>query len=195
MAEFKVVISNPKSGLSAQRDAKEDAARALIGLKIGEKVSGDSIGLPGFEFQLTGGSDYCGFPMRKDIPGVGRKRILAVSGVGFRKAGAGIRQRKSVCGNTVHERIAQVNLKVVKEGKENIFADAEKKASENKAAKEAKKQERKAAEKPAETEKKAEEPAEEKHEHAEKKEKADKHVKAEHAEQPAGKKAEKAADD
>ncbi|MBI2134148.1 30S ribosomal protein S6e [Candidatus Woesearchaeota archaeon] len=141
MAEFKLVISNPKNGLSVQKEAKEQAARSLIGLKLGDKIIGDMVGLPGFELEIKGGSDYCGFPMRKDLPGVGRKKILAVSGVGFKKAERGIRQRKTVCGNTIHERTAQINLSVVKEGKENIFADADKKKSENKAAKEAKKKE------------------------------------------------------
>ncbi len=153
MAEFKIVISNPKNGLSAQKEAKEQAARALIGLKIGDKIVGDLIGFPGFEFKITGGSDYCGFPMRKDILGVGRKKILAVSGIGFRKAAHGIRQRKTVCGNTVHERTAQINLSVLKEGKENLFEAAQKKSDEKKAAKEAKKAEKKAAEKPAEAKK------------------------------------------
>ncbi|MBI3051949.1 30S ribosomal protein S6e [Candidatus Woesearchaeota archaeon] len=186
MVEFKLVISNPKTGLSVQKDAKDDAARQLVGLKIGDKVGGEPLGFGGFEFEVSGGSDYCGFPMRKDIPGVGRKRVLAVSGVGFRMAAKGIRQRKTVCGNTIHERTAQVNLKVLKEGKDNIFEPAEKKAAENKAAKEAKKaehaakKEAKAAERPAEKpaekvpDKPAEKPAEK------------------HAEKPAGKPLEKA---
>ncbi len=167
MVEFKLVISNPKTGLSVQREAKDDSARALIGLKVGDSVSGESVGLSGFELQITGGSDYCGFPMRKDIRGVGRKKILAVSGLGFKKGEKGIRQRKTVCGNTVHDKIAQVNLKVIKEGKENIFSDAEKKTADNKAAKEAKKAERKAAEKPAEKNEHAKAKPAEKKEHSE----------------------------
>ncbi len=171
MVEFKLVISNPKTGLSVQRDAKDDAARQLVGLKIGDKVGGEPLGFAGFEFEVSGGSDYCGFPMRKDIPGVGRKKILAVSGVGFRMAAKGIRQRKTVCGNTIHERTAQVNLKVLKEGKDNIFEPAEKKAAENKASKEAKKaehaakKEAKAAPTPKPAEKVPDKPAEK---HAEK---------------------------
>ncbi len=145
MAEFKLVISNPKSGLSVQKEAKEQAARSLIGLKIGDKVVGDLIGFSGFEFQITGGSDYCGFPMRRDVLGIGRKKILAVAGIGFRKAPQGIRQRKTVCGNTVHERTAQINLSVLKEGKENLFEEVQKKAEEKKAAKEVKKAEKKTA--------------------------------------------------
>ena len=141
MAEFKLVISNPKSGLSAQREAKEDNAKALIGLKIGEKINGDAIGIAGFEFLITGGSDYCGFPMRKDVAGAVRKKILAVSGIGFRQEAKGVRQRKTVCGGTIYERTAQINLKVLKEGKENIFEGAQKKSEDNKAAKAAKKAE------------------------------------------------------
>jgi ribosomal protein S6E (S10) len=61
-------------------------------------------------------ADYCGFPMRWDVQGVQRKRILAISGVGLKKTANGIKHRKTVCGNTIHPKISQVNLKVVKEG-------------------------------------------------------------------------------
>ena len=65
--------------------------------------------------------------MRKEIPGAVRKRILAVSGVGVKKAAKGIKQRKTVCGNTINEKIIQINLKVLKEGEENIFKEKEQK--------------------------------------------------------------------
>jgi small subunit ribosomal protein S6e len=139
MAQFKLVISNPKSGLSAQKEVKDQDAKGLIGQKLGDKVSGDILGLPGFEFEITGGSDYCGFPMRRDLPGVGRKRILAVSGIGLKMAAKGVRQRKTICGNTIHDRTAQINLKVLKEGKDALFEGAQKKVEETKAAKQAKK--------------------------------------------------------
>ncbi|MBI2574410.1 30S ribosomal protein S6e [Candidatus Woesearchaeota archaeon] len=196
MVELKIVVSNPKTGLSAQLSAKDQSARSLIGLKIGDKLGGESIGLAGFEFVITGGSDYCGFPMRKDLPGVGRKKLLSVSGVGFRSVERGVRQRKTVCGNTIHERIAQVNLKVLKEGKENIFAEAEKKASEKKAEKEAKKAE-KAGKKEKATEKKAEKKeegaAEKKPEAAAPEKAAEKKVEAAAAEKKPVKKADKEA--
>ncbi len=88
----------------------------LVGRKIGDKVEGSIIGHEGYEFEITGGSDHCGFPMRKDVEGTNRKRILAVQGVGLNKASKGIRIRKTVAGNTIHEKIAQVNLKTIKEG-------------------------------------------------------------------------------
>ncbi len=168
MATFKLVISDPKTALSMQREAKDAAASRLVGLKIGDTVKGEALDLAGYEFEITGGSDYSGFPMRKDVQGPGRKRILAVKGVGVRIAGKGIKQRKTVCGNTIHERIAQVNMKVIKEGQEKIFEAKAKEASEKAAARKAEKDAKKA-----EAQKK---PAREKADKAESTEKAEKSV-------------------
>jgi translation initiation factor IF-2 len=65
--------------------------------------------------------------MRKDVAGSARKRILAVSGKGLKKKAKGVRQRKAVAGNTLHSNISQINLKVLKVGKENLLKAAEKK--------------------------------------------------------------------
>ena len=116
MAEFKIVISR-KDGKSEQKEVKDDQAKPFLGRKIGDIIKGDAFGMPGFEFQVCGGSDSCGFPMRKDVTGTSRKRILAVSGVGLKRKRHGQRQRKTVCGNTIHGKIAQINLKITKEGK------------------------------------------------------------------------------
>ena len=67
MAEFKLVISDPKSGRTMQKEVKDDSARAFLDKRIGENVSGDSFELNGYEFVITGGSDKSGFPMRKGI--------------------------------------------------------------------------------------------------------------------------------
>ncbi|MBI4139737.1 30S ribosomal protein S6e [Candidatus Woesearchaeota archaeon] len=99
----------------------------LVGRKIGDKVEGSIIGHEGYEFEITGGSDHCGFPMRKDVEGTNRKRILAVQGVGLNKIKKGIRVRKTVAGNTIHEKIAQVNLKTVKEGSKPLIVEVEEK--------------------------------------------------------------------
>ena len=120
MVEFKLTISE-KTGKTVQREVKDKDTQVFIGKKIGDIIKGESINLTGYEFEVNGGSDYCGFPMRRDIPGIGRKRILAVSGVGIKKKRKGQKQRKTVCGNTIHAKISQINLKVIKEGKENIF--------------------------------------------------------------------------
>lgn len=136
MADFKVVISDPKSGKSVQKELKADNAKNIVGLKIGDVFKGEIIELTGYEFQITGGSDYCGFPMRKDVEGTARKRILAIKGIGitnkkkargkdmkYMRTMKGMRQRKSVAGNTIYDKTAQINVKIVKYGKENLFPE------------------------------------------------------------------------
>lgn len=125
MATFKLVISDPKNGKSYQREVQEAEAESFIGLKIKDKITGETVNLTGYEFEITGGSDNCGFPMRTDVSGTGRKKIFAVSGVGMRKQRKGQKQRKTVCGNTIHEKIAQINLKIVKYGKGSLEPKAE----------------------------------------------------------------------
>ncbi len=115
MVSFKVVIGT-KEGKCLQKEITEPDANHFLGKKVGDKIAGEVIGFTGYEFEITGGSDYAGFPMRKDIPGVGRKRILAVEGVGLKKIAKGIRVRKTVCGNTIHPKIAQINMKILKAG-------------------------------------------------------------------------------
>ena len=132
---FKLVISDSKSGLSVQKEVDDKSTKNFIGFKIGDTVKGELIDLHGYEFLLTGGSDYCGFPMRRDVTGVGRKKILAYQGVGVKKDRKGILQRKTVCGNTVHAKTAQINMKVVKHGTTNIFAGVAKKLADKKAGK------------------------------------------------------------
>jgi len=155
MAEFKLTIADPKTGKCYQRTVGEPSAKNLIGMKIGDALKGEGIDLPGYEFVITGGSDYCGFPMRKGISGA-RKRILIVKSVGFRGGRKGERRRKTVCGERIHEKISQVNLKIVKEGKAKLTA--EEKVEEGK---EAPKKEKKPVkeEKPKKEEKKEEKPA------------------------------------
>lgn len=129
MVSFKLCISDPSTGKTFQREVKDEMARPFIGLNIGEPVKGDSFEFSGYEFQITGGSDYCGFPMRGGILGQ-RKKIALYGGIGFRGAGKGIKKRKTVCGHKIHERISQVNLKVTKPGNKklvDIFGVSEKK--------------------------------------------------------------------
>jgi len=136
MTEFKIVISDPKTGKSYQRVVKDDSASMLEGLKIKDTVKGDVVDLSGYEFEITGGSDAQGFPMRFDVNGVSRKRIFAVEGVGVKFKRKGMKQRKNVAGNTIHNKIAQINLKITKYGKEKLDKEettiAETKDSEKK---------------------------------------------------------------
>lgn len=127
MASFKLCISDPSTKKTFQREVKDSMASPFIGLNIGETIKGDSFEMNGYEFLITGGSDYCGFPMRKGILGL-RKSLTIYGGVGFRGAGKGIKRRKTVCGHKIHDRISQINLKVMKQGAKKlaeIFGAAE----------------------------------------------------------------------
>ncbi|MCD6514196.1 MAG: 30S ribosomal protein S6e [Candidatus Asgardarchaeum sp.] len=113
MPEFKVVISDPKTGKSRQIEVKDEKARALIDKKIGDIIDGELIGVSGVKLQITGGSDIAGFPMRADIEGPIKKYILLSGGVGFRPRRKGERRRKLVRGNTISEDIVQINMKII----------------------------------------------------------------------------------
>jgi small subunit ribosomal protein S6e len=135
MPGVKLVVSDPGTKKAYQMEISEDRARSLLGRKIGETVTGDSIGLKGYEMVITGGSDKDGFPMRSDMHGEGRKKILLASGSGYRPKERGVRKRKMVRGNTVSRDITQVNAKVTKTGEKTIeeiigSAGVQKKADE-----------------------------------------------------------------
>lgn len=119
MVNFKLCISDPSTGKTFQKEVKDSLAMPFVGLNIGETIKGDNIEMSGYEFQITGGSDYCGFPMRKGILGL-RKNITIYGGVGFRGRGKGLKRRKTVCGHKIHERISQINLKVMKQGTKKL---------------------------------------------------------------------------
>ncbi|MBN3036912.1 MAG: 30S ribosomal protein S6e [Candidatus Diapherotrites archaeon] len=117
---MKIVVSNPEDGKSYQKELDKAASKHLYGKRIGDKVSGEAFGLGGYELNITGGSDQQGFPMRKDVHGTARKKILLSSGPGFHPTKKGERRRKSIRGNSIAEDIAQVNLKVAKAGAEGL---------------------------------------------------------------------------
>ncbi|MEK6849201.1 MAG: S6e family ribosomal protein [Nanoarchaeota archaeon] len=122
-----------KNGTSVQKEVADDVAKHIVGKKIGDHIKGEALGFAGYEFELKGGSDYCGFPMRWDVAGFQRKRILTVRGVGLKMTSPGIKHRKTVCGNTVHPKIHQLNLKVIKEGSAPLAPPKEEKKEEAKA--------------------------------------------------------------
>jgi small subunit ribosomal protein S6e len=115
MVEFRVNVST-KDGKTKQLEVKDQHAGALLGKKVGDEIDGILVGMPGYRLVITGGSDKDGFPMREDISGIGRKNVLLTEGKGFREAERGQRKRRLVRGNMVSQEIAQINMKVVKEG-------------------------------------------------------------------------------
>ena len=69
---------------------------------------------------ITGGSDNCGFPMRRGIDISGKKKILAKGGVGIKTKFNGMYIRKTVSGSIISDNTTQVNLKVLTEGKKKL---------------------------------------------------------------------------
>jgi len=122
MADFRLVISDPKAKKAYQVEVKSPDADRLIGLKIGNNFRGELVNAHGFEFQITGGSDKEGFPMRKNIMGTKRVRVLVSSGPGFHPKNKGEKKRKSMRGNQISDEIAQINCKVIKQGEKSLAA-------------------------------------------------------------------------
>jgi len=120
MAEFKIVISDPKTKKSYQVAISQDKAYSLIGKKIGDKFDGSLLGLSGYELEIRGGTDKDGFPMIPSIQGPGRKKVLLSNPPGFRPRLKGQRKRKTVRGNTISADIAQINTKIIKYGPKPI---------------------------------------------------------------------------
>jgi len=146
MASFKINIGDPNSKKCYKTEIKDQQASSLIGLNIGEKVEGNRIGLDGYELEITGGTDYCGFPMRRGILGE-RKKISIYKSTGFKGKRKGMKKRKTVCGHKINDKISAVNLKVIKTGSKSLsemFVTSDK---------EAKPKEQKAEEKPKEEKK------------------------------------------
>lgn len=132
-----LVISVPKTGKAYNKKLEQTV---FVNKKIGEEVLLDEIGLQGCKAVITGGSDKDGFPMRKTISGIGRRKVLMSKGVGFKAKRRGERKRVTVRANTVGEDIHQLNLKIIETGREDIEKVLGKK--EEKTGKEEKKEER-----------------------------------------------------
>jgi small subunit ribosomal protein S6e len=125
-------------------DISDSNYNHFLGKKIGDTVDGLFVGsgevaLNGFKLQITGGSDLTGTPMRPDLDGGNRKKVLVSPGTGYKghkivkKKGEryrytydGIRKRRVFRGNVISAATRQINLKVVESGKKSlsdIFAE------------------------------------------------------------------------
>lgn len=120
MVEFKVVVNDIKTGKAHKVQVSGHHANSLIGKKIGDDVDGIFISLPGYKLQITGGTDKNGFPMRKDLPGMNRRRLLLSKSLGFNTTESGLRRKKSIRGNTINQDVVQINMKVTKHSSKPI---------------------------------------------------------------------------
>lgn len=118
MAKIKLSISDLE-GKSKSVEFEGIQAQKFIGKRIGDMVEGEILGQPGMNFQIMGGSDKDGFPMRRDVHGGVKKAILISGGTGYKAKSRGVRRRKTVRGNVITDDIVQVNLKAIKTSIEN----------------------------------------------------------------------------
>ena len=128
---FKLVINNKGKGYS--KELSETKGQVFLNKKMKEKVSGNTFGFKNYEFEITGGSDKDGFPMRYDLPGAARKKLLLSKAPGVKIDRKGMRIRKTIRGNVIAEDIKQINLNVLKEGEkklDEIFGKTEKSKEE-----------------------------------------------------------------
>jgi len=120
MATFKIVVSNPKSGIARQVEVSGEVAEKLVGKRIGDEIPVSELGInlseifgeevPGSaRLKIKGGTDRDGFSMRPDVHGPRRVKILLSRGPGFRPKEKGERRKKTVRGNTISPEIVQVN--------------------------------------------------------------------------------------
>ena len=109
---MKLVINDSKASKSYQKEVPDDRASMLVGKKIGDEVEGAVADLPGYKLKVTGGSDKEGFPMRPEILGNRRIKLLLAHGTGIRKLPKGSKETRRVVGNSVSKGTAQVNAKI-----------------------------------------------------------------------------------
>jgi small subunit ribosomal protein S6e len=113
---MKAVISDPKTGKSYQAELDKSKDSVFVGKKIGDKIDGGEIGAAGYSFEVRGGSDSSGFPMRRDVSGARKLAVILSGGSGYRPKMNGVRKKKTVRGNTISADTVQVNLKALDYG-------------------------------------------------------------------------------
>jgi small subunit ribosomal protein S6e len=113
MAKFKIIVSDPEAGTSKVVELEEARAAPFIGRRVGETLDGSIVDLPAHKVQITGGSDKDGVPIRGNVHGGVRRRVVLSGGAGFTPKKKGERKRKTVRGSTLTDEIVQINMKIV----------------------------------------------------------------------------------
>jgi small subunit ribosomal protein S6e len=119
MAKFKVIISDPETGTSKAIELEESRAATFIGRKIREELDGAVVDLPAHKLQIMGGSDRDGVPMRSNVHGGVRRKVVLSGGVGFNPQAKGQRKRKTVRGDVITDDIVQINTKITEKPKKS----------------------------------------------------------------------------
>ena len=125
-----LIIADPETGTNEKRELEDARMTPLVGLRIGETIDGTVADLTGYRIQLMGGTDKDGIPMRPDVHGGVKTRIVLSGGVGFKPKNKGERKRVVVRGNTVTAETTFLNFKIVENPKGQKKKKAEPKPEE-----------------------------------------------------------------
>lgn len=120
MVDFRVTVSDGKTGKSHKIEVSGFHANNFIGKSIGDVVGGDAVGLSGYSIKITGGTDRSGFPMRPGLKGPARRKILVAGGIGFKSLREGMRRRKSMRGDEISSDIGQINAIIHEYGSKSV---------------------------------------------------------------------------
>ncbi len=112
-----LIISDPETGTSQKVEIEDARMAPIMGRRIGEVIDGTVADLAGYKIQLTGGTDKDGIPMRPDVHGGVKARIVLSGGVGYKPKNKGERKRVVVRGNTVSVDTTFLNFKIVEKPK------------------------------------------------------------------------------
>jgi len=80
--------------------------------KLGDVVNLSVLNVKG-KGKITGGSTKTGVPMVPFVKGSVQKKVLLNKGLGFKPKHKGERRRKTVFGDTINEKIEQINIKII----------------------------------------------------------------------------------
>lgn len=120
---YKINISGGKTkeGKGLTKVVQLQKIDPLVGKVIGEIINGGLVGLPGYELKITGGSDFAGIPMRPNVHGPVKKKLLLRGGPGYKPLKQGEKRRKVIRGSEITDDMKQINMVVLKIGKTKLF--------------------------------------------------------------------------
>jgi small subunit ribosomal protein S6e len=125
-----LIIADPETGTNEKVELEDARMAPLVGRRIGEVIDGTVADLAGYRLQLTGGTDKDGIPMRPDVHGGVKARVVLSGGVGYKSRNKGERKRVVVRGNTVTTETTFLNFKIVEKPKGQKKKKAEPKPEE-----------------------------------------------------------------
>ena len=110
-----LMIADPETGKTQKVEIEDTRMTTLIGRRIGEVMDGTVANMPGKRIQLVSGIDKDGIPMRPDVHGGVKTRIIMSEGIGYKPKRKGERRRRIIRGNIVTIDTIFLNFKMVKE--------------------------------------------------------------------------------